>query len=212
MAVDTAPPELTAADRRWFGEQVETLLPELFGAAVRLCRDRTDAEDLVAEAVSKAWGALPDLHDRSSFRAWVFRILNNTYVSHCRSAEAKAVLEPLNSTEAEPFSIFERLHQPILMWWGNPEAGFLNRLLREDLERAIDGLPDPFRAVVVMVDVQGLRYREVSDVLDLPIGTVRSRLSRGRSLLQQALWKHAQEAGLRAGPPPNAPSTDDNDD
>lgn len=208
MPVDTAQPELTAADRTWFGEQVEGLLPELYGAAVRLCRNRADAEDLVAEAVAKAWEALPSLRDRSSFRAWVFRILNNAFVSQCRSADARPEREPIETTDPEPFSLFERLHQPILLWWGNPELEFLNRLLREDLGRAIDGLPDVFRAVVVMVDVQGLAYREVADVLEIPLGTVRSRLARGRSLLQQALWEHALEAGLTDGPPPTAHNPD----
>lgn len=103
MTVEIDSPGLTAADRAWFTEQVETLLGELFGTAVRLCRDQTDAEDLV----------------------------------------------------------------------------------------------------VVMVDVQGLAYRDVAEILDIPIGTVRSRLARARSHLQRALWEHALEAGLRDGPHPS---------
>jgi RNA polymerase sigma-70 factor (ECF subfamily) len=192
----------TAAEAAWFGEQVDELLPQLYGTAVRLCGDRMKAEDLAAEAVAKAWEALPSLHDRGSFRGWLFRILNNTFVSHCRSARAKAEHEPLDTGEAEPFSLFEKLHQPILLWWGNPELDFLNRLLREDLREAIDALPDAFREVVVMVDVQGMAYREVADVLAVPVGTVRSRLSRGRGLLQQSLWEHALDAGLREDPTP----------
>lgn len=212
MSVDTANPRATRADRRWFGDRIETLLPELYGAAVRLCQHRANAEDLVAEAVAKAWGALPSLKDRSSFRAWVFRILNNTFVSRCRSAEAQVEHEPFDTAEAEAFSLFERLHQPVLLWWGNPELRFLNRLLREDIERALDELPPAFREVVVMVDVQGLRYAEVADVLAIPVGTVRSRLSRGRSLLQETLWEQAREAGLTEGPPPNTANENDHDD
>ena len=97
----------------------------------------------------------------------------------------------------EEFSLFEHLHQPILLWWGNPEQDFLNGLLRDDLVRAIDGLPDPYRTVVVLVDVREMPYREVAIALDVPIGTVRSRLARGRSMLQKALWENAREAGLR---------------
>lgn len=212
MSVNTASPRATGADRRWFGDRVEALLPELYGAAVRLCRHRTNAEDLVADAVAKAWGALPSLRDRSSFRAWLFRILNNTFISRCRSAEAQVEHEPFDTAEAEPFSLFERLHQPILLWWGNPELRFLDRLLREDIERALDDLPPPFRGVVVMVDLQGLRYAEVADVLAIPVGTVRSRLSRGRSLLQETLWEHARDAGLAEGPPPSQPNENDDDD
>lgn len=197
MPVDTRQRSLTAADRDWFGEQVEALLPELFGTAVRLCGDPTDAEDLVARAVAKAWEALPSLEDRGAFRGWLFRILNNAFVSDCRSARAQASRESLDASPEEPFSLFERLHQPFLLWGGQPETEFLNKLLAEDIERAIAGLPPEFREVVVMVDVQGLAYREVADTLGTPIGTVRSRLARGRSRLQRALWEHGVEAGLR---------------
>jgi RNA polymerase sigma-70 factor (ECF subfamily) len=96
------------------------------------------------------------------------------------------------------FSLFERLHQPFLLWWGTPEQDFLDRLLREDLIRAIEALPERFRIVVVLADVQGLSYLEIAGSLEVPIGTVRSRLARGRALLQKALWDHACDAGLRA--------------
>ena len=210
MSVD-APRASAVSERTWFAEEVDRLLPDLYGAAVRLCRDRTEAEDLVADVVAKAWEARATLNDAGAFRGWVFRILSNTFVSSRRSARARAAHEPLEDAEGEGFSLFERLHQPILMWWGNPELDFLNRLLREDLERAIDALPDAFRAVVVMVDVQGLAYREVADILDVPIGTVRSRLARGRSLLQKALWEHALDAGIRdpKGPSEGSEETDE---
>lgn len=192
---ETATVTHTEADRAWFAEQIDDLLPDLYGAAVRLCRDRTEGEDLVAEAVEKAWRALPSLRERSAFRGWVFRILNNAFLSQRRSLRSKVEQEPLDTTSE--FSLFERLHQPILLWWGNPETQFINRLLREDLERAIDALPDQYRVVVVLVEIQGLAYREVADLLDVPVGTVRSRLARGRSQLQEALWEHATEQGLR---------------
>ncbi len=207
QTVDSTPSE---ADRSWFADRVDELLPDLYGRALRLCRHRADAEDLVAEAVTTAWGALESLEDRAAFRSWVFRILNNTFVSSRRTARSKAEHESLDAGHEndEDFSLFERLHQPILLWWGNPEVDFLNRLLRDDLERAITELPDAFREAVVLVDVQGLAYREVSELLDVPIGTVRSRLSRGRSLLQEALWEHGREAGLTEDPPePNRRET-----
>jgi RNA polymerase sigma-70 factor, ECF subfamily len=199
MPVRTTYGTLTEADRAWFATEVEALLPELYGRAVALCRHRANAEDLVADAVAKGWEALPSLADRAAFRGWVFRILNNVFVSFCRSARAKAEHEPLDG-EAEEFSLFERLHQPFLLWWGNPEIQFLNRLLRDDLQRAIDALPDTFREVVVLVDVQGLTYAEVAALLAVPVGTVRSRLARGRSRLQRALWEHGKDAGLVTGP------------
>jgi RNA polymerase sigma-70 factor, ECF subfamily len=187
----------TAEDRAWYADQVEALLPELYGTARRLTGNEVEAEDLVAETVAKGWAALASLDDRSAARAWLFRIQNNLWISRWRSARGQAVHEPLDTAGDEPFSLFDRLHRPLLLWGGNPELEFLNRLLREDLARAIDALTDPFRTVVVLVDVQGLSYRDAADLLGVPVGTVRSRLARGRSQLQEQLWQHAVEAGLR---------------
>jgi RNA polymerase sigma-70 factor, ECF subfamily len=192
MSAATAAPR--AADRTWFAEEVKTLLPELYGAALRLCRDRVDAEDLVAESLTKAWQKLSSLQRREAFRGWLFRILTNTYISQYRARDRGPAVE----SYADDFSLFERLHQPILLWWGNPEQDFLTGLLREDLTRALDRLPDPFHTVVVLVDVRGMAYREVAEALDVPMGTVRSRLARGRSLLQHELWENARDAGLRS--------------
>jgi RNA polymerase sigma-70 factor (ECF subfamily) len=188
----------TAEEREWFEREVVGALPELYGTARRLARNAADAEDLVAEAIAKAWLSFASLHDRSCFRAWLVRILGNTFVSDCRARAARPQLESLDvhDTETEGFSLFERLHQPFLLWWGNTEQEFLDRLLREDLENAVDALPEAFRIAVVMADVQGVSYQEIADALGVPIGTVRSRLARGRALLQRALWKHAIDAGL----------------
>lgn len=173
------------------------MLPDLLGTALRLSRNRADAEDLVADAVAKAWASFDTLHDRSRFRGWIYRILSNTFISGCRARHARPPHEPLLDDEGEAnFSLFERLHQPFLLWWGNPEQEFLNKLLREDLERAVDALPEAFRVVVVLADLQDFSYQEIADALEVPIGTVRSRLARGRALLQKVLWEHAQDAGL----------------
>jgi RNA polymerase sigma-70 factor, ECF subfamily len=96
------------------------------------------------------------------------------------------------------------LHQPFLLWWSDPEQAFLDRLLREDLARAIDALPESFRMVVVLAELRGCSYRTIAELLDIPIGTVRSRLARGRALLQKQLWTQAQDAGLL----PAAPNTE----
>lgn len=117
------------------------------------------------------------------------------FLSERRALRSRPETEPLPSDD-ESFSIFERLHQPFLLWWGNPEQEFLNALLRGDLEHALQALPEGFRVVVVLAEIQGFSYQEIADTLEIPIGTVRSRLARGRSLLQRALWEHAQEAGL----------------
>ena len=191
----------TAEDRDWFAHEVVNALPDLYGTALRLAREAADAEDLVADAIAKAWSSLDGLNDRTRVRGWLFRILTNTFLSGRRAAARRGVAEPLDELDAD-FSLFERLHQPFLLWWGNPEQVFLNRLLREDLSRALADVPDVFRAVIVMADVQGFSYQEIAEVLGVPIGTVRSRLARGRALMQKALWEHARDAGI-AGPAPD---------
>jgi len=189
-----------AADREWFERTVLELLPELFGTALRLTRNRADAEDLVADTVARAWSHLGELADRARLRGWLFRILTNAFLSARRMDARRGVHESLDDNEAgDGFSLFERLHAPILLWWGSPEQSFLDKLLREDLARAVEALPEPFRLVVVFADMHGCSYEEIAEMLSVPIGTVRSRLARARGLLQRALWTHAQEAGLVPG-------------
>lgn len=179
-----------------FEQAILAMLPALYAAALRMTRNAADAEDLVADAVARAWERRSAVRDGAGFRGWVFRILTNTFIDSRRAAAARPAAESLDQSQAdESFSLFERLHQPILLWWGNTEQDFLNRLLRDDLERAIDALPDDFRIVIVLVDVEGFSYQETADALAVPVGTVRSRLARGRARLQKALWLHAQDAG-----------------
>lgn len=187
----------TSADRDWFEREVISALPDLYGSALRFAKNVADAEDLVAETVAKGWTNLGALNDRARVRGWLFTILTNTYISDCRGLAAHPAVESLDQQpDDQEFSLFERLHQPFLLWWGDTERDFLRKLLRHELERAVDSLPEAFRVVVVMADVQGFSYKEIADVLAVPIGTVRSRLARGRSILQKALWEHAVDAGL----------------
>jgi RNA polymerase sigma-70 factor (ECF subfamily) len=171
----------------------------LIGAR-RLTKNDADAEDLVAESITRAWRARESLSDEGAFRAWMFRILNNTFVSERRKALARPREELLVDEcgeEERAFSIFERVHQPFLLWFGNPEQEFLNKLLREDLDRALAALPEHYRVVVLLADVEGFKYWEIAEALDMPIGTVRSRLARARAALQQTLWEVAREHGLQ---------------
>jgi RNA polymerase sigma-70 factor, ECF subfamily len=193
--------------RDWFADRVRALLPELYGRARRLCRTEANAEDLVAESIAGAWEALDRLEDPSAFRAWIFRILNNRFVSDRRRARSRVEHEPLDEGD-DDFSLFEKLHQPFLLWRANPEVRFLNRLLREDLEQSLDRVPEPYREAVVLVDVQGLGYREAADLLGIPLGTVRSRLARGRARLQELLWEHGRDAGLARGRSPTSNPTE----
>ena len=183
-----------------FETHVLAILGPLHGVARRLTNNEADAEDLVAESVTRAWQARASLADAGAFRAWVFRILNNTFISERRKALARPREEMLvedGNEEEGAFSIFERLHQPFLLWFANPEQEFLDKLLREDLDRALAALPQHYRVVVVLADVEGLKYGEIAEALDVPVGTVRSRLARGRNALQRTLWTVARDHGLQ---------------
>ena len=183
-----------------FETQVLAILGPLHGVARRLTKNEADAEDLVAESITRAWGARASLADAGAFRAWLFRILSNTFISERRKTLARPREEPLvdeSGDEEGAFSIFERLHQPFLLWFANPEQEVLDKLLREDLDRALAALPEHYRVVVVLADVEGLTYGEIAEALDVPVGTVRSRLNRARSALQRTLWTVARDHGLQ---------------
>jgi RNA polymerase sigma-70 factor (ECF subfamily) len=182
-----------------FEARVLAILGPLHGVARRLTKNDADAEDLVAESISRAWRARASLADGDAFRAWMFRILNNTFISECRKVAARPREELLVDERDDEgrFSLFEHLHRPVLLWFATPEQEFLDSLLREDLDRALAALPEHYRVVVVLADVEGLKYGEIASALEVPIGTVRSRLARARSALQRSLWRVAQEHGLR---------------
>ncbi|MDX5445998.1 MAG: sigma-70 family RNA polymerase sigma factor [Zoogloeaceae bacterium] len=181
--------------RAFFGAEIERLTGRMYRSALRLTRNPEQAEDLVAEAVLKAWAKLDRLHDAQCFEKWILRILVNTFISDWRRPHEEAMGD---FTADEPFSLFDRLHQPFLLWWSTPEQALLNKLLREDLDRALDALPEAHRTVVVLVDMEGCSYAEAAALLHVPIGTVRSRLARARSALQRGLWAQARAAGLVA--------------
>lgn len=181
-----------------FEQQVTHLMDRLYGTALRLARNPDDAEDVVAEAVSNAWNKLDQLEDLTHMEGWLFRILHHTFISYWRRRQCRqdreVELEPENG--GNRFSLFEKLHQPFLLWWGTPEREFINALLQEDIREAIDNLPDAYRVVIVLVEVEGYSYEEAARLLDLPLGTIRSRLCRARGLLQKALWQQGRDAGL----------------
>ena len=204
QVVDMDEPETDRA--AWFERAILGVLPALVGTARRLTRNEADAEDLVADAVAKAWLGLGQLKERDHFHGWIFRILTNEFLAQRRSRATRQEVDP-SPNDAHEFSIFEQLHQPFLLWWSNPEQEFLDRLLHEDLVRAIDSVPEPFRVVVILADVQGFSYHEIADALGVPIGTIRSRLARGRSFLQKALWEHARDAGVRPRAPHGKPDS-----
>lgn len=185
--------------RQVFKQEVSANMDALYGTAYRMTRNRADAEDLVADSVTKAWAALDSLQDTNQFKAWIFRILTNTFISDYRKRAGAPDMESFDDTDEdgdENFSLFEKLHQPFLLWWNNPEQEFVTKLLGRDISDAIDRLADEFRAAVVLVDVEGFSYQDAADILEVPVGTIRSRLKRARGQLQRALWTQARDTGL----------------
>jgi RNA polymerase sigma-70 factor (ECF subfamily) len=174
----------SAADRAAFEAQVSPWLDTLYASAVRLTRNDRNAEDLVQDTVMRAWRFFDKFEQGTNFRAWLFKILTNTFInSYRRTTREKSLQDESErqSVEAQFFSsdVTDRAQ--------NPEDYLLDRVMSEDVLKAIDGLPIDFRMVVILADVQEFTYREIADILDVPVGTVMSRLFRGRKQLQKTL-------------------------
>jgi len=187
--------------KKFFTTCVEENMPSLYAVALRLTRNSSDAEDLVAEAVIKAWSVIDTLNESDRFRPWIFRILHNRFISDYR----KKSIRPVETSYDELADDNDKeqvakllVHQPneFLNWWANPEHEFTNKLLGDDLMAAIESLPEVFRITVLLINVEGLSYDETAEALNVSPGTVRSRMNRGRTLLQKALWQHAKDAQL----------------
>ena len=186
--------------KKWFSQMVNDDMDALYGVALRLTGSGTNAEDLVAETVIKAWSRIDMLKDRGRWRPWVFRILHNEFISSYRKASVRPSEIPFEEQASdEAGSIASMLmdqSDEFLNWWANPEQEYVNTLLGEQIHEAINRLPDVFRMTILLVNVDGLSYDEAAVVLGVPSGTVRSRMKRGRMMLQKALWMQAREAGL----------------
>jgi RNA polymerase sigma-70 factor (ECF subfamily) len=184
----------------WFSQCIEQNMDSLYGLGMRLTRNNADAEDLVAESVAKAWSAIESLDDRSRFRPWIFRIVHNCFISDYRKKKLRpqetTYEEPSISDDQEVAALLIQQPDEFVQWWANPEHQFANSLLGEDITRAIECLPENFRLTVQLINVEGLSYDEAAEIMDVSPGTVRSRMNRGRTLLQKALWEHARDAGL----------------
>jgi len=187
--------------KSWFSQRVTENMDSLFNVAYRLTRNTADAEDLVAETVTKAWISLSTLEDHQRFRAWIFRILHNGFISQYRKTASGPLLTPFDEPDSgqetqEVASLLIEQPNDFLSWWANPEKDFFNNLLNEDIVAAIEDLPKEFQLTVTLINVEGFTYDEAAEVLNVSPGTIRSRMNRGRTLMQKALWQHARDAGL----------------
>ena len=187
--------------KKQFSRNIEELTGPLYRLAYRLTFHRADAEDLVAEAVTKAWVSYATLENKDRFRPWIFRILHNCFVDNYRKKSVRPTEEAYDEhyverDDDEVLTILFNQTDRFLHWWANPEKEVANKLLGEQIMAAIDSLPEVFRLTVILINIDGLSYDEAAEVLDVPPGTIRSRTKRGRTLLQEALWVQAKEAGL----------------
>jgi len=165
----------------------ELLMPELgalFRTALRMTRNREDAEDLVQETTTKAFSAIDRFEKGTNFRDWIFKILTNTFINNYYRVRERDKLPSLDEMEEE--SAFQPVFEGI-----SPEQALLNTLTKEDIQKAIDVIPIDFKSVVILNLVEGFSYKETAEILDIPIGTVMSRLHRGRKILQKLLWEYS---------------------
>ena len=170
-------------DRKKFEQEVLQHLDGLYGYALHLCRDREDASDLVQETYAKALKSASQYTLGTNARAWLFAIMRNTHLNEIRSRSRKPV-----GLAGEWIEELSRKDLAELRKFGpDPGATFMDRLLRDDIEEAMTKLPRNFRDAVMLCDVQGFSYSEISSVLGVPIGTVRSRIHRGRMILRHLL-------------------------
>lgn len=190
--------QLSPGQKEELKRLVLPLLDDLHRVAFSLCHREDMAEELVAATVASACESFDRLKDKGKTKQWLLRILSNKFLSEYRKTthHKNVPLADEFHDEDRHFSLFEVVSQPFLLWWGNPERELIARLLDEDIQKALESLPTEFRIAVVLCDVEGLAYEEIAKVLDIPLGTVRSRIARGRSLLQKKLWHHAQDLGL----------------
>ena len=171
--------------RERFESQAERVYPSVFNLALRLTRSREEAEDLAQEAVIRAYEAY-DRFDGSNFKAWILRITTNAYINRYRQSQRIPSHIALDD---------DRTSEPADESELSPEQQLLENVLAPEVENALANLPEEFKMTVILSDIEGLTYLEVAEVLDIPVGTVRSRLARGRSLLRRSLAKYATQEG-----------------
>src|SRR5882672_306471 len=171
-------------------------LDALYRTALRMTRSEADAEDLVQETYIKALRFREQFTPGTNLKAWLFRILTNTFINTYRRRQTQPEFTELDNVDE--FSLYKRMSDlRTSSSAGNPETEFLDGLVDSEVKDALTELPEKFRSVVLL-DVEGFSYKEIAEMLDIPIGTVMSRLHRGRKFLQKRLLDLAQQRGIAA--------------
>lgn len=174
------------ADQATFADQAMDHMPALYAAAMRMTRNRADAEDLVQEVYLRAYRGFSGFEQGTNLKAWLFRILTNTFINTYRAKQRRPQESDLE--DVEDLFLYHRL--PALEQATrsrSTEADVLERITDAEVKAALEDLPEQFRLPVYLADVEGFAYKEIAEMLDIPIGTVMSRLHRGRKGLEKRL-------------------------
>ena len=176
-----------------FERDAMPLLDLLYSAAMRLTHNPQDAEDLVQDTFAKAYASFHQYQDGTNLKAWMYRILTNTFINSYRKKQR----EPLQS-DADGVEDWQLVRAEAHTSRGlrSAETEALDHLPDSDVKKALQELPSDFRMAVYLADVEGFAYKEIAEIMDTPIGTVMSRLNRGRSMLRTLLQDYARERGL----------------
>lgn len=180
------------ADKARFAEQAMPYMASLYSAAMRMTRNAADAEDLVQETYLKAYRAFGSFQEGTNLKSWLYKILTNTFINSYRSRRRRPIETDLD--DVEELYLYRRLGGLEGAAAGrSAEDLVLEQFSEAEVKAAVESLPDPFRLVVVLSDVEGFSYKEIAEILDIPMGTVMSRLHRGRRALQKTLHSFAEE-------------------
>jgi RNA polymerase sigma-70 factor (ECF subfamily) len=189
------------ADQATFADQAMPLMSSLYSAAMRMTRNPADAEDLLQETYLRAYRGFGGFTQGTNLKAWLYRILTNTYINQYRAK--KRHFDETELDEAEDLYLYRRLGGLEAVAAGrSAEDELMDWFTDTEVKAAIEALPEQFRMAVLLADVEGFAYKEIAEILDIPIGTVMSRLHRGRKSLQKQLFDFATARGLtrsRAG-------------
>jgi len=183
------------ADPATFADQAMQYAPQLYSAALRMTRNQSDAEDLVQETFLRAYRGFGGFTEGTNLRAWLYRILTNTYINAYRSKQRRPTETDL--ADVEDLYLYKRLPSLDAAHASRSAEDQLFDLLTDDeVKQALEDLPENFRIAVLLADVEGFAYKEIAEMLDIPIGTVMSRLHRGRKAMQKSLFQYAHARGL----------------
>jgi RNA polymerase sigma-70 factor (ECF subfamily) len=183
------------ADQARFAEQAMPYMGSLYSAALRMTRNNADAEDLVQETYLKAYRAYGSFQEGTNLKSWLYKILTNTFINSYRSRRRRPNETDLE--DVEDLYLYRRLGGLEAASAGrSAEDLVLDRFSESEVKEAVESLPDQFRLAVLLADVEGFSYKEIAEILNVPIGTVMSRLHRGRRALEKALFPFAEERRL----------------